>query len=340
MRELLKKVTPRFVLSFKRYIDKRYYRHHSQSFSVARELSKSTGIPYLALLFDINLSILKLVTPTDYTTYLFHEKSHFSRDQFLTTHRMSSLARSFNPEKYRPLFDNKDDFNRFFSDFIGRQWLYAPDASDERIEDFLLEQQTIFVKPFNLRCGVGARKIQSSDVTDVKAFCESARKDRLMLEEVVKQHPDLSSVNPASVNTLRINTVLDKAGIPHILSAVIRMGRGESVVDNLACGGIVAQIDLDEGVLFTLGIGGDLQTYVKHPSTGVILPGLRIPHWEAAKNMVLHVAGMSPQIRWVGWDVAVTENGPLLIEGNMRPDTRLIQLASQRGIYHTLRRYL
>jgi hypothetical protein len=235
---------------------------------------------------------------------------------------------------------DKQKFNRYFSVLLGRQWLYAPDASDEQIRKFFCEQKQVVVKTNRGEKGAGVYKLSYSDVTDIKAFCESAQKDCLMLEETVKQHPDLSSINPTSVNTLRINTVMDKAGVPHILSAALRMGVGQSITDNFSSGGVVAQIDLDSGILFTLAVGKDAQTYIKHPTSGVVLPGFQIPHWESVKGIVLSAAKMVPQTRWIGWDVAVTEQRPLLIEGNSDPGGNLMQLATQTGVYYTLRSYL
>ena len=339
MKRLLKRITPGFVIRLKHYFEKRYYRYHSETFSIAKELSKKTGISYLALLFDLNLSILKLIAPKDYRHYRFHDRSRAGRNRFLTLYRRDTMTWQFNAGDCSLTF-NKHQFNRHFSDFLGRQWLYAPDASDQQIEGFLCAQKQFIVKPCDLCGGSGVRKILSSDITDVKAFCESARKNCLMLEEVVEQHPDLGSIHPSSVNTVRIYTVVDGAGVTHILCAVLRMGRGQSVTDNLTIDGIFAQIDLDTGVLFTLAVGKDCQTYIKHPTTGIVIPGFQIPYWEAAKEMVLRAAKMAPHIRWIGWDVAFTEKGPLLIEGNSYPDTRLMQLASQTGIYHVLRSYL
>ena len=308
---------------------------------VAKGLNKETGIPYLQLVLDMILSFLRYrAVPDEYKIYRFYEKTHFAKNCFLTGRRKLRFEKLFNPEEFRPLFNNKNEFNRHFSDFIGRKWLYAPDASDQQIEDFLSTQKTIIVKPRNLLWGLGVYKLVYSEVADVKAFCESARKDCLLLEEAIEQHPDLSSIHPDSVNSLRINTVLDKEGVPHILRASLRMGRGQSVVDNLHAGGIAAQIDLDTGVLYTPAIGSDLQTYVQHPISGVVLPGFQIPHWEAARKMVLHVATMSPQTRWIGWDVAITKNGPLLIEDNTRSAVDLLQFVTQTGFKHILRSYL
>jgi len=341
-KELLRKITPRFLILAKHYIG-HYHHYHKETFAIAKELCQETGIPYLTLLLDMNLSVLRFVTPNEYRVCRFYDKSRRARNQFMTDYRMGYLNREFNYKNQLsvdPCFASKKNFYEHYSEFICRRWLYAPDASDQQIEEFLRTQKQIIVKPHDQGRGIGVRKILHSEVSDMKAFCESVRKDCLLLEEIVKQHADLSSINSTSVNTLRIITMMDKTGVPHILDAGLKMGTGQSIIDNVAGGGIVAAIDLDSGILFTPAVGKDRQTHIKHPTSGVVLPGFQIPHWEAVKEMVLRAARTAPQtIRWVGWDIAVTAKGPLVIEGNVYFNS-IKQLTTQTGVYHILRSYL
>ena len=325
----MKKITPGFLR-----------RLTGEIFSVTKELSNETRISYLVLLLDISLSILRFVRPNEYKMYRFYEKSRRARKRFLTEYHKTKVCSLLNPLEYRSLFDNKNEFHQYFSDFTHRKWLFAPDVSDQQIEEFLQEQKQVIVKPFNTDRGYGVYKLCYSEITDIKAFCESARKDTLILEEIIQQHPDLSSINSSSVNTVRIYTMLDKEGIPHVLFANLRMGVEGAVVDNLNNGGVAAQIDLDSGILFTRGAQKNLQTHVKHPTSGVVLPGFQVPHWEAVKKMVLHTATMSPKTRWIGWDVAIMEDGPLLLEGNLEPGVEGTQSLSQTGLVPTLQSFL
>lgn len=305
-----------------------------------KELSKKTEIAYPLLLFDMVFSRLCHVELDEYAKYRFYEKSYSARDQFITEHRRWKLDKKFNHDI--TLMRDKPAHYRLLSGLLGRQWLYTPDASDQQIEEFLKTHQQIIVKPGSSWGGIGVQKVLNSEVADIKTFCESARKNCFLLEEVIKQHPDLSSLNPTSVNTLRVHTVMDKAGVPHILCAALRMGKGKSINDNFESGGLGVQIDLDSGIVFTLAVGKDLQTVIKHPTSGVVLPGFQIPHWEAAKEMALCASNkVSPTIsRWIGWDIAIAEKGPLVIEGNTAPGINTVQVPSQKGLYHLLKSYL
>ena len=339
MREILKRFAPEFL--------KWCYRNRediSRLAGTAKKLTKETGICYLALLFDMSVSLLRYpVIPREYRMFRFYERKHWSRKQFLTDYRSHKIWKSFVPdhEKYAPMSIDKQVVYRYFSDFLHRQWLFVPDVSDKQIEDFLCEQKQIIVKSRYHWYGTGIYKLFYSDVADMQALCQSLRNEEAILEEIIQQHPDLNSINPSSINSLRINTVLDKKDIPHVLLANLRMGSGETIIDNFENGGLSAGIDLDTGLILTPGIKEDLTIHIKHPTSGVILPGFQIPHWETTKEMVLRLARMAPQMRWAGWDVAITGKGPLLIEGQQSSAGAVVsQLPTQTGIYHILRSYL
>ena len=41
--------------------------------------------------------------------------------------------------------------------------------------------------------------------------------------------------------------------------------------------------------------------------------------------MALEAALIVPEVRYVGWDIAITENGPVIMEGNEYPSYGLVQ---------------
>jgi hypothetical protein len=57
-----------------------------------------------------------------------------------------------------------------------------------------------------------------------------------------------------------------------------------------------------------------------HPSTGARVKGIEVPHWAEIVEEVRRVMLSMEGLRCVGWDVAVTDDGFSIIEGNNRPD--------------------
>ena len=66
-----------------------------------------------------------------------------------------------------------------------------------------------------------------------------------------------------------------------------------------------------------------------HPITGTKIKGFQIPFWKEAKEMVVEAAKLSSHVRYVGWDVGMSVNGPVLIEGNQFPGHDIYQVAEK-----------
>ncbi len=145
-------------------------------------------------------------------------------------------------------------------------------------------------------------------------------KTGFLFQETVKQHPKLNMLNPSSLNTIRIDTFIDKEGNIDIISAYIRMSINNKHVDNISSGGCQVGINLQKGMLKKDGYSGfsnaGTQVFTKHPITGVVFEGFEIPYFAEVKELIVKVAGYMPGLRLMGWDVAIGESGPVLIEGN------------------------
>lgn len=77
-------------------------------------------------------------------------------------------------------------------------------------------------------------------------YDELKRRQISIVEEVVKQHHDMSRINPDSVNTIRVYTVLTD-GKANAIYACIRMGNSDRPVDNINAGGMYSPIDMKTG---------------------------------------------------------------------------------------------
>lgn len=138
-----------------------------------------------------------------------------------------------------------------------------------------------------------------------------------LLQEAVAQHPEMSRLYAHAINTVRIVTYRD-GGQVRVLYAAMRAGTGGSRVDNANCGGVAARIDLANGCLLGDGIfspGKGARTLC-HPDTGVAINGFQIPCFQEAVQCVTGLHRYLYGIHSVGWDVGITPEGPVIIEGN------------------------
>lgn len=100
-----------------------------------------------------------------------------------------------------------------------------------------------------------------------------------------------------------------------VIFSYLRMGKGNSVIDNASAGGVFGVVDINTGKIYAAcdRLGG---TFERHPDSGINLVGFEIPRWNEVKELVKKAAQVLAKVRYVGWDVAVTKTGCVLIEGN------------------------
>lgn len=276
-------------------------------------------------------------SPAEYARLNFDKKNDRERSRYFTMVRGERFLKQANTGDFT-LFRDKVRFNHRFSAYLNRDWLDVSLATEEEFCNFVRAHGTVMLKATNLASGRGISRYTYQDGDDLTALYNSNRD--VLMEEFIVQHPRLAAFNPSSVNTPRLNTMLDKNGEPVIFSAFFRSGSGSTVVDNMGAGGMAAHIDVETGIVDTLAVDEETHEYLRHPISGQVFPGLQIPFWEEVKAVVLHAAKEVPNMRYIGWDVAITETGVCLIEGNGRADPCVRQFVDRRGWYEDLKKLL
>jgi len=214
--------------------------------------------------------------------------------------------------------------NLAFLSASGVEWLNPrrPEVPVESLwnSDFELDA---FCKPITGIHGDGAFPLRASGGVVRTGKQELSPRDlrarvvvRHILQERVTQHPAMASLHPASINTLRLVTVATDEGA-NPLTAALRMGSGGSFVDNWAHGGIIVRVDLLTGqpigpALFKKTHG----TRTHHPDSGVAFETFTIPFFEEAVELACRLQADLYGFHSVGWDIAITPDGPSFIEGN------------------------
>jgi len=265
----------------------------------------------------------------DYKIAEMYRLNDEQRATVITRGISNEIVRRMNPKEYWHFFDDKAQFNQLFAEYIPRAWLLiGPDTDPQELFALYRNREALLGKPLEGSSGQGIIKYTSRDWQDgPEAFLARLRQDGIgILEELVVQHPKMASLCPTSVNTCRIATLLGEKQ-QGIVYAFLRIGNGK-VMDNVDCGGMASRINLDTGKLQTVGADKQGNTYLKHPMTNTSIIGFQIPFWEEAKTMCLQAAQKVPQMRYIAWDVAITEKGPTFIEGNSFPSHAIPQFAA------------
>lgn len=153
----------------------------------------------------------------------------------------------------------------------------------------------------------------------------------MIVERGLTQHPDEDALYPHSVNTVRVLTMIDVngGGGPFIAAAVQRIGcRRSEPADNWTRGGLSAPIDLDSGRLgrATRLPDGDVKEWFSdHPDTGAQIEGAHVAHWQEIRELVMHSAEVLSFMEYVGWDIVITPDGPLVLEANINTGLNVLQ---------------
>jgi glutathione synthase/RimK-type ligase-like ATP-grasp enzyme len=228
---------------------------------------------------------------------------------------------------YGKCFVDKAEFNRRFGAYIKREWILMEEDNREAVLAFMERHPVFIAKPLDGCCGRGVEKLTVADYGGAEGCYEHILSFGVQyeLEELLIQHPAVSAVYPHAINTVRTVTV-NHEGQVHLICTYFRIGNGGKHVDNFNNGGMVAPVDETTGIVKDRSIDKQKNLYADHPMTGTAIKGFQFPDWEEAMQLAMQAATEVPQMGYIGWDVAFTEKGPCLVEGNDFPGHDIYQL--------------
>ena len=142
----------------------------------------------------------------------------------------------------------------------------------------------------------------------------------LILESYISQHKIMSGLNPSSVNTVRAFVVCPFGKRPLLKGAMVRIGGTGSLVDNTSSGGLASVVNIMTGeISYAQYKPSDLEKYEKHPDHGAQIMGTIIPFWPQVIKTVESTLPLFPHVHFAGFDVAISDNGPVVLELNLEP---------------------
>jgi hypothetical protein len=283
-----------------------------------------------------NVSIL------EFFQFGFFEKSHAERLKWAGTGFMYEFQKQMNPKWARDVLENKLLFNAHFARFIKRKYASLKDIKTGKniVEDLLSNSSGKIVLKNSLG-QIGAEVEIASCINFSKSSLIKymEKKNYNLVEEFVVQHPSLMELSPSGLNTVRVFTQLYEGKV-ELLGARLRI-TVNSQVDNMAAGNLAAPINMVSGFVNGPGVYSDIskEDQFYHPVTGKSIYGFNIPFWQEVINVVSAAALHTPENKSIGWDVAIRNDGPELIEGNHNWCKILWQLPVKKGLKNELLKY-
>lgn len=207
----------------------------------------------------------------------------------------------------------------------------------------------VFGKPLGGRWSLGAASLEGYDKTadavttlggqpfpvetladEIAAFAEEG----YLFQERLTPHAMLARVCGPAVGTVRLLTGMSPDG-PELLAAVWKVIAGGNIADNFwRAGNMLAAVEGESGTVTRVasGLGREHRTHEDHPDSGERLQGLVLPDWQEARALCLSAATALGGLRLIGWDIALTARGPVIVEANTLPAFNLHQIATGKGL--------
>ena len=228
------------------------------------------------------------------------------------------------------IMDNKCLYDRYFPADIIKQ----PETIIKRINGFYFDSQGMIIsleqvthilkklesaflkKSVDSAGGHGVCYLSGTQLSEKFWNCANNWNEDFIMQIPIEQCKELQKINKSSVNTIRLLSLLDKFGNVTIYSCILRMGIGDSKVDNASSGGITCGIN-DDGSLKNIAYSAAGEKYFIHPTSKVKFDTVTIPNFQSIKDVVKKLHQHVPSFRLLSWDIAVEENGaPILVECN------------------------
>jgi hypothetical protein len=275
--------------------------------------------------------------------YFLYELDKNDIAAYLPDSALKKLAK-LNGNVGESIFRNKLMFERFFRErlpvvpvlgwqsrgqtFTAEGELVSPDALARWLE---ASPSGLILKPLAGSEGSGVLHLKRAgehlslngaptDLADLAA--RLARCSDLLISPFVMQAAYAEAIFPGVVSTLRVITMQHVPGEPFVAAVSHRLAtRASAPTDNASRGALAARFDIETGRLgraaaMPMQVGSRAVWCSHHPDTNAHIEGVYVPHWPEVRDHLLGVVARLPFLRYVGWDIAITDDGYRVIEGN------------------------
>ena len=188
----------------------------------------------------------------------------------------------------------------------------------------------IFGKPFDSVCSMGTAKINAYDpAQDAAILGDGTAVSVEVIAEVIddlglaylfqtllRPHEDIEALIGPCVSSVRMFVMSDENGCS-LFRAAWKIPATANDADNFwREGNILAGVDVVTGKIgrTLVRTQSGTEPIAEHPITGVAFDSMTFPHWDQMRETVLAAANQIPSCHFQGWDVALTDQGPILVE--------------------------
>lgn len=202
-----------------------------------------------------------------------------------------------------------------------------------------ISDERIFVKSFTGGAASGVSILtkkkdgiyvdKEGDIVTAAMIRKKYMNKDVFFEKQIVQEPILRQFNPDTVNTIRVLTYNNV-----VISATVRFGGKGEFVDNVSANGVAVSLDIETGVLGNYGMKmySTIEHFYAHPDSHIKFKNVKVTQWPEVKRIVEKALEYMPYYKSVGFDIATTENGPVILEINTGAGINLSQMGKDYGL--------
>lgn len=333
--------------------------------SALKPIRGTNSKPVVQQLWEkVNWGSRLVTSPVDYVIYRLYERGKSEKDalKYLSGPRASEIHQKLNRDK--SFFQDKLSFDSRFRPLglsvasvvavygypkleCNYRNLNGKEESLQFFQEMRLIKQQIVIKDATGGGGASVYVVsgwETKDGVDYAIFSNGefcpiddlaevliTSDSKWIIQERVSQHETLDAINPSSLNTIRVGVYLRDDGEIEIPFAILRVGTFASQIDSFTQGGLAIRICPETGELSELAARRpefSRELIARHPDSDFLFSGVKIPYWKEILEELKEFARNSGDNRFIGWDVAVSPDGPVIIEGNHAWGAHIAQVNS------------
>lgn len=305
------------VVKFKNLINK-------DCFNIIKKINnKKEKVSKFSIFMDIYKCSLKYnSTYSEYYYYEFYNLNDEERSTFITNSINDSIINKYNNKDFVIKVDDKGELYKEFKEYLNRDYLDLREASFKEFEDFIVNRDKVICNsPNNNKDKLELLDIDKDKLKNeyniLKTYNQIIKSEEYIVEEVIKQNSEISSLYDGCVNSLRITTFLGDNNEVNILNEVLTIGRN-GISDKICKDSLICLLD-KKGEICLPAIDRNGRTYIEHPITFKRILGFKVPLVKEAEEMAKALAKSNPNVRYVSWFFAIEEEKVSLLSSDSNP---------------------
>ena len=206
----------------------------------------------------------------------------------------------------------------------------------KKVESLFSLKDSFFIKNIVLEAGEGVYKCKivnnkvevNNEIKDLNEFKTFLGDKIWVVQKQYYSHETFRKINSTALNTTRIYTILN-GNEPVYLGGYQGFATNNSLTDSWSQGSLYVGINVEKECLFGNGLTSTSDKrqglLPSHPDSEIIFEGYPFPYLNEAIDLCIRAHRFLYFNFVIGWDVAITDEGPIIVEANEKPGINVLQ---------------